>query len=1024
MLRSNTPKYSTFGATAAPHPRKTAGFFATLFFTYCKPIVEQEHQLNIEDIWHLEDINTAELNTKLMVDGFERSKSVFWAGIYSFGGPFLLTGFLNLGFRLMELVGPIVLQQVVGATTGGDPTQLYYWLGVLLVSKIARALMWCHCILLENELSIRFVGGLKGLLFKKVLTQATNADGELPDLANVYSSDMGTLIWASISLHSLWVVPSQVIIISYMLYQEIGLAAFAGMGMIILSLSLGGYISTVQSHAYMNVSDARDDRMQAVKETFSSILIVKLHAWEQKCREKIATLREIELGHVWRLMSTGAVSIFCFWAAPLFVSMTSFAVYTMVLNQPLTATKVFTSLSLFRLLQGPLRELPDNVTAIVEARVSLARMLKFLTQPDQSPLPAPASASGKATIIDIQDGSFAWGTDGQSPILTNISLTISRGDLVVVHGKVGSGKSSLCHAIMGEMTQTQGTTGVYGSIAYASQEAWIQQMSVRDNILFGAPFDSAKYTRVVDACGLLPDFSLMKFGDMTEVGSKGRNLSGGQKARIGLARACYSNADIVILDAPLAAIDAVVQKEIMTKCIETLLKSKTVILVTHNADIIGSESVNRLVELDEGSLELKNVKPSELLMSPRFTTNTTKPHVEERTRTRTVSGSIMSPGVLESRSKWSQHFEQAIAEDTSDEDRAEGQIDSKVYSSFLAACGGSTTVFWICVIQTFWQGFQVASDVWLSHWTSSPDAASNTNFYIAIYSALCLGSVFMVLCRTLTVASSGLKASRSLFDKMTNSLLGTTMTFYDNNPIGRIINRYGSDTASIDTQLPYSFGGIAAMFFAVAGSLLTSLAVIQWAGLLFLPILYLYVRISQMYLRPSRELSRLMNITNSPVLNFLDEVEHGYALIRAFGAKYVAQAIDRHAHHVNTNSQMSFAKYVVDVWFEMAIQLQGTAIVMIVATGLVFFRPILSAGMVGLAFNYVLMADANMADLVKNYSWLENGMVAPERVLQYCDLENEDPDASHKGQMTLTQGAIAFNHVQFRYKPTGEYVLQ
>ncbi|KAF0685486.1 hypothetical protein As57867_022563, partial [Aphanomyces stellatus] len=224
----------------------------------------------------------------------------------------------------------------------------------------------------------------------------------------------------------------------------------------------------------------------------------------------------------------------------------------------------------------------------------------------------------------------------------------------------------------------------------------------------------------------------MMFGDMTAVGSKGGNLSGGQKARIGLARACYSNADIVILDAPLAAIDAVVQKEIMTKCIETLLKTKTVILVTHNADIIGSESVNQLVELDEGSLQHTLVKPTDML-------TTSTPDADGNSCM--VSGS--SPGVLESQSKWGQYFEDAVAEDTSDEDRAEGQIDSKVYKSFLAACGGTSTVFWICVIQTFWQGFQVASDVWLSHWTSSPDAASNTNFYIAIYSALCLGSVFM-----------------------------------------------------------------------------------------------------------------------------------------------------------------------------------------------------------------------------------------------------------------------------------------
>ncbi|CAK5032209.1 unnamed protein product [Aphanomyces euteiches] len=242
--------------------------------------------------------------------------------------------------------------------------------------------------------------------------------------------------------------------------------------------------------------------------------------------------------------------------------------------------------------------------------------------------------------VVIQNGTF-----------TDVNLTIHRGDLVVIHGKVGSGKSSLCMAICGEMKQTQGTSGVYGSIAYCSQEPWIQQMSVRDNILFGKPFDSAKYTRVVDACGLLPDFELMAFGDMTEVGSKGRNLSGGQKARVSLARACYSDADIVILDAPLAAIDAVVQKEIMTKCIESLLKSKTVILVTHNADIIGAESVNRLVELNDGIAIQTVANPSDNSIRGQSGTSE-KPH--------TLSGSLYSPRNFEVHSKWHQQFDQAI----------------------------------------------------------------------------------------------------------------------------------------------------------------------------------------------------------------------------------------------------------------------------------------------------------------------------------------------------------------------------
>ncbi|CAK4845926.1 unnamed protein product [Aphanomyces euteiches] len=946
MLRSNQPKYSTFAAaTKKVHPRQEASFLSRVFLSWCLPLVREQRQLNIDDVWSLENINTAETNTKALSASFKRSQSVFWSGMDVYGYLYVLSGFMALCTRLLELVGPIVLQKLQKSV---EPFCGVTWL--CLKTPSASGTPLDKLIMLITFLG-RFVGALKGMLFQKLLSKASYAKSDIPVLANVYSADMDSLLWASVSLNNLWILPTQVVVISYMLYQQIGAAAFAGMGMIVLSLLFGACVSTIQSKAFANVSTSRDQRMQAVKETFGSILVVKLQAWEAKCREKIQKLREIELGYVWTLMSSGALLILTLWATPLFVSMSSFAVYSVVMKQPLTASKVFTSLALFRLLQDPVRDLPENITAVIEARVSLDRINSYLTQENKPVRPEPVSPENTNVVVTIQNATFTWG-DESIPILKDVNLTVHRGDLVVIHGKVGSGKSSLCMAICGEMKQTQGTSGVYGSIAYCSQEPWIQQMSVRDNILFGKPFDSAKYTRVVDACGLLPDFELMAFGDMTEVGSKGRNLSGGQKARISLARACYSDADIVILDAPLAAIDAVVQKEIMTKCIETLLKSKTVILVTHNADIIGAESVNRLVELDEGLMNESFVKPSTSSADSSASVN----RFIEKQRSRTWSGSYFSPRTPEMRSKWHQHFEQAMAEETSEEDRAEGHVDLSVYTSYIATCGGSWTVFWLCVIQTLWQGFQIASDLWLSQWTATPDAAERTNWYIGIYSALCLASVAMVLCRTLLVATCGLKASRVLFDKMTTSLLGTTMAFYDNNPIGRVINRYAEDTANIDTRLPYSFGG--------------------------------------------------------------------FTLIRAYGTSCLKQATHRHAHHVDLTHQMWFGKVIVDMWFELCIQLQGTAIVMIVASGLVFFRPLLSSGMVGLAFNYVLMADASIASLVFSYSSLEIGMVAPERIIQYCDLEDEDPIRKRKAEFKLVEGAIEFNHVQFRYKPTGELVLR
>ncbi|CAK4746259.1 unnamed protein product [Aphanomyces euteiches] len=842
-----TTTYSTFdtGPLQQSHPRKTASLVSKLFLSWSNHLVFLQRQLNLEDVWPLEDDNTTAANTKTFALAYGRTNSIFWAGVQVFGRMYLWTGVLGLVMRLLELVGPLVLQKIVD---NSSEIPLYYWLTILVLSKLARAFLWAHTCLQEQVLGMRFVGGQKGTR-----------------LVNVYSSDMSAILWAGISFHNLWLLLPQVAAISYMLYQEIGLAAFAGMGMIALNLYLGWWISTTKSAVYKRVSKARDDRMQAVKQTFGSILGVKLHAWEQKCRADIQSLRE-----------------------------------------------------------------------------------------------------------------------------------------KVVHGKVGSGKSSLCLAILGELYQTQGTSGVQGSIAYCPQDPWIQQMTVRDNILFGSPLDARKYSRVVDACGLLADFEAMAHGDLTMVGSKGSTLSGGQKARISLARACYSDADIVILDSPLAAIDAVVQKEIMTKCIETLLKTKTVILVTHNPDVINAESVNRLVEVENGCLTYSVLKKSNALLSEGFEAHSLRENLPFQSATKVHD------------------VESAEAEEW----REEGDVNFAVYASYISACGGTPLVLWICMIQILWQTCQIASDVWLGVWSTSADAAARTNWYIGVYSALCIGSVLMVLLRTLVVATSGLKSSTTLFDKMTLSLLGTSMPFFDLNPFGRIINRYADDISTIDTGLADVFGGVTTMCFALFGSLLTSAAAIQWGGVLIIPFLYLYFQVGKLYLQPSRELSRLTNVTDSPVYSYLSEVEQGFTSIRAFGSKYLERAKERHGQHVDLNNRIRFAKEVINSWFDLRIMLQGTAIVAIVASGLVYFRPSLTAGLVGLAFNYVLMADASIVDLVKTYSWLEICMVAPERVLEYCNLHSEDPCGDSKTAFMLKQGAIEFNQVQLRYKPTGELVLK
>ncbi|OWY90928.1 Multidrug resistance protein ABC transporter, partial [Phytophthora megakarya] len=301
-------------------------------------------------------------------------------------------------------------------------------------------------------------------------------------------------------------------------------------------------------------------------------------------------------------MYLGALNIFVLWGSPLAVSAVSFAVYAITMGKVLTAAKVFTAIALFNALRDPLRDLPTVIQTCIQAKISMNRFSDYLSLDEFTPNNVIRNDPKQPNDVAmaIQDGTFGWSTD--APLLSHVDLTVKRGDLVIVHGSVGSGKSSLCSALLGEMDKLAGSVFVRGSIAYYSQQTWIQNMTIRDNILFGLPYDMEKYSKVVAACGLLPDFKQFPGGDSTEIGQKGVNLSGGQKARVCLARACYSDADILLLDSPLAAVDAIVQSQIFNDCICNLLAEKTVVLVTHSADIIASEVANMKVLVEDGKL--------------------------------------------------------------------------------------------------------------------------------------------------------------------------------------------------------------------------------------------------------------------------------------------------------------------------------------------------------------------------------------------------------------------------------------
>ncbi|KAF1319123.1 Abc transporter c family member 5, partial [Globisporangium splendens] len=1025
LLQTTSPRSQGYGAVGgvleAPATGRGMGdasFFSRLLFSYANPMftVGNKRQLNMDDIWELEGENESATALKKFKKRFDtHNGSILRAIVSEYGLACVLCGFAALFAAGCAVFAPAVLHHVIDAFTAPeiDVEDLAVWLSAFFASRVLNAIISAQMAFYLELLSLRLTVALKSLLFQKALRRSVQSknNAKAVEIANLYAADVNNILWVAFQVNSVWILPLQIGVVIYMLYSVIDLAAFAGLAVILASLVVSYFIAQRIGTVYMNVMTREDNRLKTIKEVFGAIQIVKLNAWESKFAEKICKLRAFELEAVQQFMYAASATVLVLWTSPIFVSTVSFAVYSLVLDQTLTAAKVFTAMALFNAIRDPLRDLPTVIQSFSQVKVSLNRVNEFFALEERNPgnVIRDDLTQPKDVVAAIEDGAFGWNSD--TPVLKNLSLQIKKGDLVVVHGAVGSGKSSFCSALLGEMDKMSGSVFVRGRVAYYSQQPWIQNMTIRENILFGAPFDPVRYQQVLDACGLLPDLKQFPGGDATEIGQKGINLSGGQKARVSLARACYSDADFFILDSPLAAVDAVVQSEIFSKCICELLSSKTVVLVTHSPDIIASKAANfrLLVENGEVTGERKPItKPRSFYASKLSPRKTNEAHeCEGSNALKADAGKLVD-----------------------DEEREDGRVSKDVYVRYLNAIGGIKICVLLILIQALWQAFQISSDLWLSHWTGSKLGAYNeeeTERNMTIYSLLCAGSALMVFARAVCTSLLGLRASRTLFEAMTQSLLHAPLRFFDANPIGRVVNRYGDDITSLDFTVPMYGSGLFVTFFFTVCQLVTAIYVVNFLGVLVVPLAYVYVSVASFYLAPSREVSRLLKVTSSPVLSHVTQSEEGAITIRAFGQTYIDHVVEENLKRITLNNRAWFAETVTAQWFGVRIQLLGAGVVIVVVSALVYLRKSLSPGLVGVAFTYALSVDTRLARLVQTWSSLEIGMVGPERILEYASIRPEgnanalaiDPPVEWP-----RRGSIKFENVVFSYKEGAPAVLK
>ncbi|XP_066833914.1 multidrug resistance-associated protein 1 isoform X6 [Anser cygnoides] len=1013
--------------------------------------------------------------------------------LYKTFGPYFLMSFLfKAAHDLLMFAGPEILKiansslhrlliNFVNDKHAPD-WQGYFYTGLLFVCACLQTLI------LHQYFHICFVTGMRlktaivGVIYRKalVITNSARKTSTVGEIVNLMSVDAQRFMDLATYINMIWSAPLQVILALYLLWQNLGPSVLAGVAVMILLVPINA-VMAMKTKTYQKAQmKSKDNRIKLMNEILNGIKVLKLYAWELAFREKVLEIRQKELKVLKKSAYLAAMATFTWVCAPFLVALSTFAVYVKIdKNNVLDAQKAFVSLALFNILRFPLNMLPMVISSIVEASVSLKRLRVFLSHEELDPdsIIRGPTTDAEGSII-VKNATFSWSRN-DPPSLNSINFTVPEGSLIAVVGQVGCGKSSLLSALLGEMDKKEGYVVVKGSVAYVPQQAWVQNATLKDNIIFGREMNESRYKRVIEACALLPDIEILPTGDRTEIGEKGVNLSGGQKQRVSLARAVYCNADVYLFDDPLSAVDAHVGKHIFEKVIgpKGILKNKTRVLVTHavnylpqmdtilvmsDGEISEMGSYQELLKQDgafaeflrtyanaEQSMENSDSDPSlEGTIQP-LETDANSPSGKEGKPVE--NGAIVNeaPGKLMHRqlsnsstysreTGKSQHqsstaeLQKPLAEKNSwkltEADTAKtGRVKATVYWDYMKAIGLFISFLSIFLFMCNHVA-SLASNYWLSLWTDDPvinGTQQYTNVRLGVYGALGISQGIAVFGYSMAVSIGGIFASRHLHLNLLHNVLRSPMSFFERTPSGNLVNRFSKEIDTIDSTIPPIIKMFMGSTFNVIGACIIILLATPIAAVIIPPLGLVYLFVQRFYVATSRQLKRLESVSRSPVYSHFNETLLGVSVIRAFEEQ--KRFIKQNDMKVDENQKAYYPSIVANRWLAVRLEYVGNCIVLFAALFAVIARNKLSPGLVGLSVSYSLQITAYLNWLVRMSSELETNIVAVERVKEYAEMEKEAEWSIEQTAPASTwpeEGKVEFRGYGLRYREDLDLVLK
>ncbi|KAJ7108212.1 multidrug resistance-associated ABC transporter [Mycena epipterygia] len=945
-------------------------------------------------------------------------------------------------------------------------------------------------------------------------------------IVNLMASDASTVSMQMSVLYIVYGAPMEIIIAGVFLYQLLGFSAFSGFVILVLGWPLNSYLMKRSIRMQKGLVKARDERMGVLNELINSVKFIKFFAWEQKWIDRALDARNTEIKWFTKMRMNDVAYEAAWVTSPILISVISFFTYVMLGNE-LTISTAFTAIALFGMIRILLTVLPSSIVELLRTRVSLDRIAIYLDESEVSEqvssLKKDRSGPGPDEEDDrlgLENASFKRneaeevldGKDkkGKTPApetdsvlatesvsgtisdhkfeLKDLSVIFPDGELTVVTGPTASGKTALLMAVLGEMTSLPGgriimsknaskidAWGNIHTIAYAAQTSFLRHQSIKDNILFGSPLDEARYQEVIECCALRADLDMLEDHDSTEIGEKGISLSGGQKARVALARAVYAKTKYVLLDDPLSAVDSHTARTLYEKCLcGPLLAHRTVVLVTHHVALV-LPGAHYLVRMLDG----------------RIVTQGTIGDL----RAQDVLDHIAHDAAVEV-----QKEELVVAADTSldmtddaepakkprklveDEHREEGGVKWKTYKTYLKASSYTLWYFlaFIVVLRQFLSVGEKVSILWFTYlgeaykdghnvspalhepyrsfmessqeipmdrqflrfssfelYSSAtgfssinwPSAATHPLFYVGIYATIGLTNALLTVCSSFAQLTGALRASRILFKALLVSVVRATFRFHDTTPQGKMLNRFGKDIETIDFSLASSLQNVNTSLAGFVASLLTVAFVFP---LFIIPATFIgwfYYTVAVGYLNTGRDLRRMESNSRSPIFSDFGELLRGIVTVRAFSAE--KRFLDNLHTRIDLTTKMWYVFWMTNRWLLLNFEFLGIFQAVFLTSIFSIHFLVDNAGLAGLAITSALSFTTSVYWACRFWTGLEFNLNSVERVVEYLDLPQEPPAVIESNRppafwpsSAKNDSLIVVENVSIKYAPELPCVLQ